>query len=400
MPDAPRRSLPLLVILVAQVVACASSPALASAPSVVEALAAAGAGAESAAAPSALGEHEQCPSLLLGDHEPARALEATLLRALEAMLLRALADFQTRLRVEMDERAALLRVEMGERDALLRVEMGARFELMQRSLSLLGANVTLLSADVALLSANVLELHDVTPTVSAVHRIRSCSEAHAWYVTAPVICSAFPYASPHSSQPYFVSAAHCFKDSAKGVDLTGATLTLVQNGASSLSCTVLRLWESPSDLAVLQCAAGARALSGLVGAAKTPPLGSAVAAVGYVLDALSGPSEFFLDAQPDTALNFRFARITNVAGRRNSNASLPGSCELAQPGDETPSGTPWLIRPTGVFDMAVARGMSGGPLLDLRCGVVGVIHGRACESSLFLGLGPVDDFIAARERAL
>jgi hypothetical protein len=314
----------------------------------------------------------------------------------------------------MGERDALLRVEMGERDALLRVEMGARFELMQRSLSLLGANVTLLSADVALLSANVarlsadvavvsanvLELHDVTPTVSAVQRIRSCSEAHAWYVTAPVICSAFPYASPHSSQPYFVSAAHCFKDSAKGVDLTGATLTLVRNGASSLSCTVLRLWESPSDLAVLQCAAGARALSGLVGAAKTPPLGSAVAAVGYVLDALSGPSEFFLDAQPDTALNFRFARITNVAGRRNSNASLPGSCELAQPGDETPSGTPWLIRPTGVFDMAVARGMSGGPLLDLRCGVVGVIHGRACESSLFLGLGPVDDFIAARERAL
>lgn len=117
-----------------------------------------------------------------------------------------------------------------------------------------------------------------------------------------------------------------------------------------------------------------------------------------MLDALSGPSEFFLDAQPDTALNFRFAH--HKRRRANLNASLPGSCELAQPGDETPSGTPWLIRPTGVFDMAVARGMSGGPLLDLRCGVVGVIHGRACESSLFLGLGPVDDFIAARERAL
>ena len=57
----------------------------------------------------------------------------------------------------------------------------------------------------------------------------------------------------------------------------------------------------------------------------------------------------------------------------------------------------WTIAPTGVFDMVVARGMSGGPLLDLHCGVVGVIHGRACESSFFVGLGPVDEFIEERE---
>jgi len=215
-------------------------------------------------------------------------------------------------------------------------------------------------------------------------------------VAAPVHCSAFAYVSPRSSTTYFVSAAHCFKDVSKGLDVTGTALELLRNGASPLSCTVLHLWESPSDLAVLQCVTGAQASQGLAGAAVPPPLGSAVAAVGYVLDALSGPSPFFLDAQPDTALNFRFAHITNVAGRRNANWSSPGSCELAQ---SSGNGAPWLIRPTGMFDMAVARGMSGGPLLDLSCGVIGVIHGRACEASLFLGLGPVDDFIEEHEHA-
>jgi len=43
--------------------------------------------------------------------------------------------------------------------------------------------------------------------------------------------------------------------------------------------------------------------------------------------------------------------------------------------------------------------MSGGPLLDLRCGVVGVLHGKGCESSIFMGLDAVDAYLAQQRSA-
>ena len=48
---------------------------------------------------------------------------------------------------------------------------------------------------------------------------------------------------------------------------------------------------------------------------------------------------------------------------------------------------------------AVTRGMSGGPLLDLRRGVVGVLHGKGCESSIFTGLDAVDAYLAQQRSA-
>jgi len=43
--------------------------------------------------------------------------------------------------------------------------------------------------------------------------------------------------------------------------------------------------------------------------------------------------------------------------------------------------------------------MSGGPLLDLRCGAVGVLHGKGCESSIFMGLDAVDAYLAQQRSA-
>ena len=55
----------------------------------------------------------------------------------------------------------------------------------------------------------------------------------------------------------------------------------------------------------------------------------------------------------------------------------------------------WRVRATGFVDGLVTRGMSGGPLLDLRCGVVGVLHGTGCESSIFMGFDAVDAYLDA-----
>ena len=57
------------------------------------------------------------------------------------------------------------------------------------------------------------------------------------------------------------------------------------------------------------------------------------------------------------------------------------------------------VRATGFVDGLVTRGMSGGPLLDLRCGVVGVLHGKGCESSIFMGLDAVDAYLAQKRSA-
>ena len=58
----------------------------------------------------------------------------------------------------------------------------------------------------------------------------------------------------------------------------------------------------------------------------------------------------------------------------------------------------WHVRATGFVDGLVTRGMSGGPLLDLRRGAVGVLHGKGCESSIFMGLDAVDACRPARSR--
>jgi hypothetical protein len=85
---------------------------------------------------------------------------------------------------------------------------------------------------------------------------------------------------------------------------------------------------------------------------------------------------------PGTALNIRLARINNVLGK-----STVGQCETVQAGTRSP----WKILPAGYFDISVTPGMSGGPVLDLKCGVVGVLHGHGCEAAVYTSASPAEE---------
>lgn len=113
----------------------------------------------------------------------------------------------------------------------------------------------------------------------------------------------------------------------------------------------------------------------------------AAALPAFAQDAFSGASlpYHLRSEEPGIALNLRRARISNVAGK-----TANGSCETAQVGERSP----WFISPAGYIDVPLVRGMSGGPLLDMQCGVVGVIHGYGCDATVFTSLAPADRFAA------
>ena len=144
-------------------------------------------------------------------------------------------------------------------------------------------------------------------------------------------------------------------------------------------------------MVVLNCS-GATNVTGLVrGASRSPPpLNLAVAAVGYAVDAFDGSTNYLFRpangaGSPTVALNLRYSHISNVAGRWNGE----GQCDDTQ--GRHPSA--WRVNPAGFLGVVVAKGVSGGPVLDMHCRVLGVIHGHACETSVFVSLTPVDAYL-------
>jgi len=193
-----------------------------------------------------------------------------------------------------------------------------------------------------------------------------------------------------------VTAAHCFANFRRNESVSVMSLS-----GFSLKCHLERVFESPNDLAVLSCPHAAATSAAAAAAAAAPPLllrssgfrlGLAVAAAGFVDDAFAGTPRFSLPKFPAISLKLTFARIANVAGYWNN-----VTCDVLQSSPATP--VQWRVNAAGFVDGLVTRGMSGGPLLDLRCGVVGVLHGKGCESSIFMGLDAVDAYLAQQRSA-
>ena len=108
-----------------------------------------------------------------------------------------------------------------------------------------------------------------------------------------------------------------------------------------------------------------------------------VAVAGFFLDNLSQrrvPKSLY-------AFSTMLARIGDAAGPSCGEGSTPLACGVGQPS--------LLVEAAGFVDRAVSTGMSGGPLLDMSCRVIGITSARGCYSGVFVNLSGVDARLAA-----
>ena len=236
---------------------------------------------------------------------------------------------------------------------------------------LLGSTQTPRSAATVDACAQRSVLHITYPTVNKTHPLENNTELG--------ICSAFAYQPDPRKAATIVTAAHCFIGLVPGADVT-----LMRLGDSfNRTCSVLRTFSSPEDAALLSCT-NVSSIPGLAPSAGTR-LSQLVAVTGFTNDAFyynQPRSHHFLGVP--IALNVDFARIASVAGPASSNGSTCSSADSAM----------WPIFPSGFVDRRIPPGMSGCPVLDLQCGVVGIAHGRTCDGGVFMSLAVIDAFLS------
>lgn len=237
-------------------------------------------------------------------------------------------------------------------------------------------------------------LSDAVPSTASVARSNATAFASVWFVESPVRCSAFEYVIPHAgATPVWLTAAHCFADRARAPNASfydglfeGLPITLRRLGdGRAYSCTVVLATPSPDDSAILHCP---DAPHGVSLARASLPRSLTVTAIGFTEDAFPPPSPYHVSGESGAAVNVPIARSANVAGP----VPQGGSCKPVSNASPT---VKWPVTPEGFFDTLVEPGMSGGPLLDARGGVLGIIHGNACRSTAYISLDTVDAFLVS-----
>ena len=143
------------------------------------------------------------------------------------------------------------------------------------------------------------------------------------------------------------------------------------------------MFSSPLDAALLTCT-NVSSLIGLIPSVGVR-LSQVVAITGFTKDAFTGVTSHHLSGL-SYALNVDFGRIVSVAGPM---ANPDGSVCVS-----SPDLVDWTVVPSGYVDRRVTAGLSGGPVLDLQCGVVGIAHGRTCDGGVFMSLAVIDAFLS------
>jgi hypothetical protein len=243
--------------------------------------------------------------------------------------------------------------------------------------------------------------------VSAAARVDECSRGSVWHFLGSIakshangttftregMCSAFAISPARSDgSTAVVTAAHCVS----GLSSGGLSVTLEGvGGMPSLFCTVAAVFFAPDDAAILNCP-GSAAVAGLAlaPAGAHSRLRMPVGIAGFAADGYSSTSEHHLPGRA-VALNVNFAHITSVVGPTADGTGAV--CETSDTPDD--GGVPKSVQPLGFVDRRVTPGMSGGPVLDLACGVVGIAHGRSCTAGAFVSLERVTDFLARQPSA-
>jgi hypothetical protein len=308
---------------------------------------------------------------------------------LRAELLADAGARDARLREDFSSSNALLRAELraemradaSVRDSLLRAEMRADINasnaLLRAELAAFKQGIDEQLRDV---KQGVDELLDVAPTETVMAKVASCTRMSTWHIE-PSRCTAF--AMSNGTFTRILSAAHCFYSYTTKLGAENLTLYSLNGKAPMTSCSVMLVYTTPHDLAVITCPEFDGAVEAGLLASKGSYLGRTVVVAGFAPDAFTGTMlPDHIPELPGTALNIRLARIINVLGR-----STVGTCETVQMGARSP----WNILPKGYFDISVVPGMSGGPVVDLKCGVVGVLHGYGCEAAAFTSASPTEE---------
>ena len=256
------------------------------------------------------------------------------------------------------------------------------------------ADVAELRADVTEVRADVAELLGATVTPRAAAAVTLCARQSTLFLfymqvnntTKAEVCSAFAYAPSPGAAPVIVTAAHCLKHRAPGQNVSLEYF----GGARALSCAVAFETPSPQDAAILECD-GAAQLVGLAHATSAAAASQPVAITGFAEDTYRSmtPQHLNLSTFPRAALNVDFASVAGVAGPHFDAGGRVCASSAA-------SDSEWNLSPGGYVDRRVTVGMSGGAVLDLSCGVVGIAHGRSCAAGVFASLEPIDTFLANR----
>jgi hypothetical protein len=264
---------------------------------------------------------------------------------------------------------------------------------MQTGMGAMQTGMGAMQTGMGAMQASIDELLGSTFTMRSAAVVDACARASVYFIAHDYdSCSAFAYAPPgeswggHPSRLWLVSAAHCYlspKDGAVYNFSADSIITAGALGAPALTCDLAATFGTPADTAVLSCKAqhDAPRLR-----RRTDPvsLSLPVAAVGFTNDALNH-SEYIITK--GNALSVRLSRVGSTLG----------------------SGPP--VRPTsrystdhrgfrvaGVVEQPTAPGMSGGPVLDKECNVLGVNHISAASSG-FASLDEVDEFLSAEGAA-
>ncbi len=310
-----------------------------------------------------------------------------------AVLVGLLLHLNSQMVQQMEVRMGAQVQQIGAQVQQMEARMVARFDGLDSRFDRLDSRVDRLDSRVALLTASVDGLLVSTLTPAAAQATLACAQASVfilfmfidtWNQTLGALesvlkpCSAFAYAKLKGGDTLVVSAAHCFTNNLTSTKMDATRLALPRE--SRVTCWLLKCLPT-SDSAVLRCA---DAPPLLLRAAPAPVFAQAVVAAGFFRVPFPDPA--FL---PPLSVHDSFAMHVLTASIAVSMG--PGAATLAASGGGL--SPPTLTQPLfGVLQGKALHGMSGGPVLDVHCGVVGIISWLSTNTA-FANLDEVDAWL-------
>jgi hypothetical protein len=211
-----------------------------------------------------------------------------------------------------------------------------------------------------------------TLTPAAAQATLACAEASiyvlftwisAWNSTLGAVqarfapCSAFAYSTLNGGGTVVVSASHCFTNGSNSAAINATRLALARE--TRVKCRLLKTFPA-SDSAVLRCEDAAPPLRRTL---RAPVFAQAAVAAGF----FKGPVSNYpptLSVHDDFAMHVLSSSIAVSLGPVTAKWAAPGGGSLPRTRAQSSF---------GMLQGRVLQGMSGGPVLDVHCGVVGII---------------------------
>jgi hypothetical protein len=304
---------------------------------------------------------------------------------------------------QIGAQALQMEARMGAQAQQMEARMVVRYDGLDARIDRLDARFDRLTASVDArfdrLTASVDGLLVSTLTPAAAQATLACAQASVyilflfidtWEHTLRGLtltlkpCSAFAYAKLKGGDALVVSAAHCFTNFTR-TTIDATRLALARD--SRVTCWLLKSFPA-SDSAVLRCADAPPLLRRT---ASAPVFAQAVVAAGFFREDFPNPVLL-----PPLSVHDSFAM--HVLTSTIAVSMGPGAATLAASGGGLSGGGLSLPThtqpPFGVLQGKALRGMSGGPVLDVHCGVVGIIS-RLTTNTAFGSLDEVDAWALA-----